>query len=58
MNDYLKLLDELESEFKSRMAPLRELVLSDRFANLPSDEKSALFAMKLNNAFKDTGGAA
>ena len=58
MNDYLKLLDELESEFKARMAPLRELVLSDRFANLSSDEKSALFAMKLNNAFKDIGGAA
>ena len=58
MNEYLQLLDQLEAEFKARMAGIRELVSSERFANLPPDEKSALFAIKLNNAFKDTGGAA
>ena len=58
MNDYLQLLDQLEAEFKARISEVRALVSSERFANLSPDEKSALFAIKLNNAFEDSGGAA
>lgn len=58
MNEYLQLLDQLEAEFKAKIAEIREMVQSERFANLPPNEKSALFTMSLFKAFNNDGGAA